>query len=105
MSLGPWEILILVAVALLIFGGRGKISQIMGDFYHLREQPADSGPRLGVVSWRVEFFLLDLESYELWIREPHICYFLDEVEAKMEDVETSNEMSYKVGLGSCWQLT
>lgn len=32
MSLGPWEILILVAVALLIFGGRGKISQIMGDF-------------------------------------------------------------------------
>mgnify|MGYP001232539949 FL=1 len=32
MSLGPWEILILVALALLVFGGRGKISQIMGDF-------------------------------------------------------------------------
>ena len=32
MSLGPWEILILIALALLVFGGRGKISQIMGDF-------------------------------------------------------------------------
>ena len=32
MSLGPWEMLILVALALLVFGGRGKISQIMGDF-------------------------------------------------------------------------
>ena len=32
MSLGPWEILILVALALLVSGGRGKISQIMGDF-------------------------------------------------------------------------
>ena len=32
MSLGPWEILVLVALALLVFGGRGKISQIMGDF-------------------------------------------------------------------------
>lgn len=30
--LGPLEIIILLVVALLIFGGRGKISGIMGDF-------------------------------------------------------------------------
>jgi sec-independent protein translocase protein TatA len=27
-----WHILILAAVALLLFGGRGKVSDLMGDF-------------------------------------------------------------------------
>jgi sec-independent protein translocase protein TatA len=31
MSPGIWQILIVVALALLLFGGRGKISAIMGD--------------------------------------------------------------------------
>ena len=31
-SLSIWHILILLAVVLLLFGGRGKISGIMGDF-------------------------------------------------------------------------
>jgi len=31
MSPGPWQILIVVVLVLLLFGGRGKISSIMGD--------------------------------------------------------------------------
>ena len=31
-SLSIWHILILLAVVLLLFGGRGKLSGIMGDF-------------------------------------------------------------------------
>jgi sec-independent protein translocase protein TatA len=30
-SLSPWHILILALLALLLFGGRGKLSGIMGD--------------------------------------------------------------------------
>ena len=29
---GIWHILILAAVALVLFGGRGKVSDLMGDF-------------------------------------------------------------------------
>ena len=31
MTPGPWQILIVVVLVLLLFGGRGKISSIMGD--------------------------------------------------------------------------
>jgi sec-independent protein translocase protein TatA len=31
-ALNIWHILILAAVALLLFGGRGKVSDLMGDF-------------------------------------------------------------------------
>ena len=31
MAVGPWQILIVVILVLLLFGGRGKISSIMGD--------------------------------------------------------------------------
>ena len=31
MAIGPWQILIVVILILLLFGGRGKISSIMGD--------------------------------------------------------------------------
>ncbi|MAK61820.1 MAG: Sec-independent protein translocase TatA [Ponticaulis sp.] len=31
MSPGLWQLLLVVVVALLLFGGRGKISSIMGD--------------------------------------------------------------------------
>ena len=31
MALGPWQIIIILVIAVLIFGGRGKISSIMGD--------------------------------------------------------------------------
>ena len=31
MSPGPWQILIVVVLIVLLFGGRGKISAIMGD--------------------------------------------------------------------------
>ena len=31
-SLSIWHLFIVLAVVLLLFGGRGKISQIMGDF-------------------------------------------------------------------------
>ena len=31
MSPGPWQIAIVLVLALLFFGGRGKISSIMGD--------------------------------------------------------------------------
>ena len=30
-SIGPWQVLLVLAVALLVFGGRGRISSIMGD--------------------------------------------------------------------------
>lgn len=32
MALGPWQIAIVALIALFVFGGRGKISSIMGDF-------------------------------------------------------------------------
>lgn len=32
MAIGPWQILIVVVLAVLLFGGGGKISQLMGDF-------------------------------------------------------------------------
>jgi sec-independent protein translocase protein TatA len=32
MGIGPKEILIILVIALLLFGGGGKISQLMGDF-------------------------------------------------------------------------
>jgi len=32
MGLSIWQILLVVVVALLLFGGRGKISNLMGDF-------------------------------------------------------------------------
>ncbi len=32
MALGPWQLLIILAIVLLLFGGRGKISALMGDF-------------------------------------------------------------------------
>ena len=31
-SLSAWHLLILGAVALILFGGRGKVSDLMGDF-------------------------------------------------------------------------
>ncbi len=31
MALGPWQILLVIVLFLLLFGGRGKISSIMGD--------------------------------------------------------------------------
>ena len=31
-SFSIWHLFIVLAVVLLVFGGRGKISQIMGDF-------------------------------------------------------------------------
>jgi sec-independent protein translocase protein TatA len=31
-SLSIWHILILAAIVLLLFGGRGKLSDLMGDF-------------------------------------------------------------------------
>ncbi|MBV9509472.1 MAG: twin-arginine translocase TatA/TatE family subunit [Caulobacteraceae bacterium] len=30
-SLSPWHLMILAVIALLVFGGRGKLSGIMGD--------------------------------------------------------------------------
>lgn len=32
MAIGPWQILIIVVLAILLFGGGGKISSLMGDF-------------------------------------------------------------------------
>jgi sec-independent protein translocase protein TatA len=32
MAIGPWQIAIILVIAVLVFGGRGKISGIMGDF-------------------------------------------------------------------------
>lgn len=32
MAIGPWQILLVVVLAVLLFGGGGKISAIMGDF-------------------------------------------------------------------------
>ena len=31
MALGPWQILLVLVLVVLLFGGRGKISSIMGD--------------------------------------------------------------------------
>lgn len=31
MSIGPWQIIIIAVLLLVLFGGRGKISNIMGD--------------------------------------------------------------------------
>lgn len=31
-AIGPWQILIVVILAVVLFGGRGRISSIMGDF-------------------------------------------------------------------------
>jgi len=31
MALGPWQIAIVLVLAVLFFGGKGKISSIMGD--------------------------------------------------------------------------
>ncbi len=31
MTPGPWQILLVLVLAVLLFGGRGKISSIMGD--------------------------------------------------------------------------
>lgn len=30
-SIGPWQVLLVLAVAVLLFGGRGRISSIMND--------------------------------------------------------------------------
>lgn len=30
-SIGPWQVLLVLAVAILLFGGRGRISSIMND--------------------------------------------------------------------------
>jgi sec-independent protein translocase protein TatA len=31
MSIGPWQILLVLVLALVLFGGRGKISALLGD--------------------------------------------------------------------------
>ena len=31
MSIGPWQIIIIAVLLLVLFGGRGKISNVMGD--------------------------------------------------------------------------
>ena len=31
-AVGPWQIVLVIILALLLFGGRGRISSIMGDF-------------------------------------------------------------------------
>lgn len=31
-AIGPWQIVIILVLALLLFGGGGKISALMGDF-------------------------------------------------------------------------
>ena len=31
MALGPWQIVIILVIGVLVFGGRGRISSIMGD--------------------------------------------------------------------------
>ena len=32
MALGPWQLVIILIIVLVLFGGRGKISALMGDF-------------------------------------------------------------------------
>ncbi len=32
MALGPWQIVIILVLAVLLFGGGGRISSLMGDF-------------------------------------------------------------------------
>lgn len=52
MGLSIWHILILLAVLLLVFGGKGKVSNLMGDFAKgikafktgMKEEPAAEGP-------------------------------------------------------------
>ena len=52
-GLSPWHLLILAVIALLVFGGRGKISGIMGDTAKgirafrdgLKDDAHPSGPR------------------------------------------------------------
>ncbi len=52
MSPGPWQLLIILVLVLLLFGGRGKISSIMGDMARgissfrkgLREEDAEAEP-------------------------------------------------------------
>ena len=52
-GLSIWHILIIAAIAVILFGGRGKISDIMGDFAKgiksfrkgLNEQDEDERPR------------------------------------------------------------
>ena len=31
-AIGPWQIIIILVLAMLLFGGGGKISSVMGDF-------------------------------------------------------------------------
>ncbi len=31
-AIGPWQIVLVIILALLLFGGRGRVSSIMGDF-------------------------------------------------------------------------
>ncbi len=31
-AIGPWQIAIIIVLALLLFGGGGKVSSLMGDF-------------------------------------------------------------------------
>lgn len=50
MALGPWQILIVLVLLVLLFGGGGKISSIMGDVAKgitsfrkgLKEDPAET---------------------------------------------------------------
>jgi len=50
MALGPWQILIVLALLVLLFGGKGKISAIMGDVAKgitsfrkgLKEEPSET---------------------------------------------------------------
>ncbi len=32
MTPGPWQLVIILVIVLVLFGGRGKISSLMGDF-------------------------------------------------------------------------
>jgi sec-independent protein translocase protein TatA len=32
MAFGPWQLVIILIIVLVLFGGRGKISALMGDF-------------------------------------------------------------------------
>ena len=52
-SLSPWHLMILAVIALLVFGGRGKLSGIMGDAAKgirafrdgLKEEPQAASPQ------------------------------------------------------------
>lgn len=51
-GLSPWHLIILAVVALLLFGGRGKLSSVMGDAAKgikafrdgLKDEPHDTPP-------------------------------------------------------------